>query len=102
MSLPPGDYVRIRVADTGMGMDEATRAKATEPFFTTKSRRLGTGLGLSVVHGIAAQSSGVLRIKSAPNMGTTVDLWLPKSGTGTISAARKADDLRASPGANAL
>jgi signal transduction histidine kinase len=102
MSLPPGDYVCIRVADTGMGMDEATRAKATEPFFTTKSPGLGTGLGLSVVHGIASQSSGVLRIKSAPNMGTTVELWLPKSGTWAISAARKGDSLRSSPGANAL
>ena len=60
-------------------MDEATRAKATEPFFTTKGPGMGTGLGLSVVHGIAIQSGGWLRIDSAPNVGTTVELWLPQS-----------------------
>jgi signal transduction histidine kinase len=80
-SLPPGDYVRIKIVDTGVGMDEATRAKATEPFFTTKSPGMGTGLGLSVVHGIAVQSGGLLRVDSAPNAGTTVELWLPQSHT---------------------
>src|SRR6202795_745618 len=85
ISLPPGDYVRIRVADTGVGMDEATRAKAAEPFFTTKNPGLGTGLGLSVVHGIATQSSGMLRINSAPNIGTTVELWLPQAGSRPVS-----------------
>jgi len=102
ISLPPGDYVRIRVVDTGMGMDEATRAKATEPFFTTKTSGLGTGLGLSVVHGIAAQSSGMLRIDSAPNMGTTVELLLPQSSTWPVSAGRREDTLSSSPGVNAL
>ena len=79
LPLSPGDYVRIRIVDTGVGMDEATRAKATEPFFTTKGPGMGTGLGLSVVHGIAIQSGGWLRIDSAPNVGTTVELWLPQS-----------------------
>jgi signal transduction histidine kinase len=102
ISLPPGAYVRIRVVDTGTGMDEATRAKATEPFFTTKTPGLGTGLGLSVVHGIATQSSGMLRINSAPNIGTTVELLLPQSSTWPVSAGRKDDNLRSSPGVNAL
>jgi signal transduction histidine kinase len=83
-------------------MDEATRAKATEPFFTTKTPGLGTGLGLSVVHGIATQSSGMLRINSAPNIGTTVELLLPQSSTWPVSAGRKDDNLRSSPGVNAL
>lgn len=75
--LTAGDYVRIRVTDTGVGMDEATLAKATEPFFTTKGPGKGTGLGLSMVHGLAAQSGGLLRIESTPGVGTTMELWLP-------------------------
>ncbi|WP_407525647.1 response regulator [Methylobacterium oryzisoli] len=75
--LPPGAYVRIRVADTGAGMDDSTLAKATEPFFTTKGPGKGTGLGLSMVQGLMAQSGGALRLSSAPGRGTAVDLWLP-------------------------
>ena len=67
------------IIDNGVGMDEGTLAKATEPFFTTKGPGKGTGLGLSMVHGLAAQSGGLLRIDSAPNVGTTVDLWLPRA-----------------------
>ena len=78
-SLPPGEYVRITVMDTGVGMDEATLAKATEPFFTTKGPGKGTGLGLSMVHGLAAQSGGLLRIHSEPDAGTVVELWLPRA-----------------------
>jgi signal transduction histidine kinase len=101
-SLPPGDYVRIKIVDTGVGMDEATRARATEPFFTTKGPGVGTGLGLSVVHGIAAQSGGLLRIDSAPNLGTTVELWLPQSNTGPVSVGREmVDNRRASAGVSA-
>jgi signal transduction histidine kinase len=100
--LPPGDYVRIKIVDTGVGMDEATRAKATEPFFTTKDPGMGTGLGLSVVHGIAAQSRGLLRIDSAPNIGTSVELWLPQSNTRPESPGRRIYDVRAIPGVNVL
>jgi signal transduction histidine kinase len=80
-SLPPGDYVRVTIVDTGVGMDEVTLAKATEPFFTTKGPGKGTGLGLSMVHGLAAQSGGLLRIRSEPNAGTVVELWLPMART---------------------
>src|ERR1700761_2903306 len=76
-SLPPGEYVRVTIIDTGVGMDQATLAKATEPFFTTKGPGKGTGLGLSMVHGLAAQSGGLLRIISTSGQGTTVELWLP-------------------------
>jgi len=95
LSLPPGNYVRMKIIDTGVGMDEATRTRATEPFFTTKGPGMGTGLGLSVVHGIAAQCGGVLRIDSAPNVGTTVELWLPQSNTRTVSVGRAFDTLGA-------
>jgi C4-dicarboxylate-specific signal transduction histidine kinase/DNA-binding response OmpR family regulator len=76
-SLAPGNYVRIAVTDTGTGMDEATLHRAIEPFFTTKGQGEGTGLGLSMVHGLAAQSGGALKIKSKIGSGTTAELWFP-------------------------
>ncbi|HWJ35403.1 MAG TPA: response regulator [Steroidobacteraceae bacterium] len=88
LPLPAGDYVRIIIVDTGAGMDDATLAKATEPFFTTKGPGKGTGLGLSMVHGLAAQSGGLLRIHSEPNVGTTIELWLPRATTAAVSVAR--------------
>lgn len=77
--LRPGEYVCISVTDTGVGMDEETLAKATEPFFTTKGPGKGTGLGLSMVQGLAVQSGGTLRLSSQHGKGTTVELWLPKA-----------------------
>ncbi|OHC91257.1 MAG: hybrid sensor histidine kinase/response regulator [Sphingomonadales bacterium GWF1_63_6] len=74
-----GHYIRLSVADTGVGMDEATQARAIEPFFSTKGIGKGTGLGLSMAHGLAAQLGGGLTIRSALGEGTTVDLWLPIS-----------------------
>jgi PAS domain S-box-containing protein len=79
MNLPRGEYVRISVADTGVGMSEVTLAKAMEPFFTTKGVGKGTGLGLSMVHGLTAQSGGSMQISSLPGKGTTVSLWLPRA-----------------------
>ncbi|WP_203234491.1 PAS domain-containing protein [Sphingomonas solaris] len=72
----PGRYVRLSVADTGSGMDKATIARATEPFFSTKGIGKGTGLGLSMVHGLASQLGGALTISSRPGLGTNVQLWL--------------------------
>jgi CheY-like chemotaxis protein len=75
--LKPGAYVRISVIDTGSGMDAATLAKAVEPFFTTKEIGRGTGLGLSMVHGLAAQLGGAFVLTSALGEGTRADLYLP-------------------------
>lgn len=75
--LAPGAYLRLAVSDTGSGMDEATMALAIEPFFSTKGIGQGTGLGLSTVHGLAAQLGGALTIESRVGLGTTVELWLP-------------------------
>jgi PAS domain S-box-containing protein len=75
--LPPGQYARLAVTDTGHGMDEATLARATEPFFTTKGIGKGTGLGLSMVDGLTGQSGGKLIVQSVPGSGTTVELWFP-------------------------
>ena len=72
-----GEYVRITVADTGAGMTPEVRARATEPFYSTKPLGKGTGLGLAQVYGIARQSGGTLRIDSAPGEGTQVHLYLP-------------------------
>jgi signal transduction histidine kinase len=77
IGLAPDRYVRIAAIDTGVGMDRATLARATEPFFSTKGVGKGTGLGLSMVHGLAAQSGGTLRLTSEPGAGTSVELWLP-------------------------
>jgi len=95
--LKPGEYVRVGISDSGVGMDEATLAKATDPFFTTKGPGKGTGLGLSMVHGLAAQSGGQLRIESTPNVGTTVELWLPRAKTSAVSLVRSADPTTPSP-----
>jgi signal transduction histidine kinase len=79
VALQPGQYVQVAVRDDGRGMDEATLKRCTEPFFTTKDRGKGTGLGLSSVHGMAVQSGGAIHITSAPEHGTTVNLWFPVS-----------------------
>jgi signal transduction histidine kinase len=75
----PGSYVRIQVIDTGKGMDAATLARASEPFFTTKPPSQGTGLGLAMARGFAQQSGGDFHIESAPGLGTTVSLWFPEA-----------------------
>ncbi|MBJ7410669.1 MAG: response regulator [Phenylobacterium sp.] len=77
--LAPGNYVCISVSDTGEGMDEATRARAVEPFFSTKGLGRGTGLGLSMVHGLVAQCGGGLHISSRVGLGTNVEMFLPVS-----------------------
>jgi signal transduction histidine kinase len=86
LPLPGGDYIALSVSDTGIGMDKATLARATEPFFTTKPAGKGTGLGLAAVHTLALRSRGTLRLISEPAQGTTVELWLPRAAA--VSTAR--------------
>jgi PAS domain S-box-containing protein len=91
--LAPGHYICLSLADTGMGMDDATLARAVEPFFSTKGIGRGTGLGLSMAHGLAAQLGGALKIESRVGAGTTVELWLPISAAPLPDAEPRRDPI---------
>jgi signal transduction histidine kinase/ActR/RegA family two-component response regulator len=78
-TLGPGRYVRVQVRDTGTGMSEELLAKAVDPFFSTKPVGRGTGLGLSMVHGLAVQLGGLFELESEVGAGTTASIWLPAS-----------------------
>ena len=84
--LDPGDYVRLAVIDSGTGMPPEVMARAFEPFFTTKEVGKGSGLGLAQVYGVATQFGGTVRLASAPGVGTTVEVFLPRAQSVSDSA----------------
>jgi PAS domain S-box-containing protein len=99
--LTAGPFVRISVADTGIGMDETTKARIFDPFYTTKLDGQGTGFGLSTVFGIVAQSGGQVQVESAPGEGSTFHVDLPRV-VGRSRAAKPRRDEPLRPGSGAI
>src|SRR5262249_2730417 len=78
--LVPGSYVRLTIRDTGHGIPPEVATRVFEPFFTTKGVGQGTGMGLSVVHGIVTSHGGAIRLQSKPGQGATCEVYLPRLG----------------------
>jgi len=96
--LDPGSYVCIEVSDTGGGIKPEVLTRIFDPFFTTKKRGEGTGLGLSVVHGIVSRMGGAVDINSQPGAGTRVQIWLPVSGKLPVQTVERVAEWPAGEG----
>jgi PAS domain S-box-containing protein len=92
-ALIPGDYVRLAITDTGGGIQPALLDRIFDPFFTTKGVGEGTGLGLSLVHGIVIDLGGAIEVSSAVGRGTRFEIWLPVAGEIAAAAAEPARTL---------
>jgi len=101
-TLQPGSYVRLAVHDGGCGMDGATLARVFEPFFTTKEVGQGTGLGLSLVYAIVADSGGAIDVKSAPGQGSTFTIYLARTDAALAVAETAASPLPRGEGERVL
>jgi signal transduction histidine kinase/DNA-binding response OmpR family regulator len=91
--LKPGPHVKVTVQDTGHGMSETTMAKIFDPYFTTKEKGVGTGLGLAVVHGIVQKHGGGVRVQSELGMGSVFDLYFPAIRREAFTETRIQEEL---------
>jgi CheY-like chemotaxis protein len=91
--LAPGPYVRLTVRDTGTGIEPQVLDRMFDPFFTTKGVGAGTGLGLSLVHGIVADIGGAIDVATAADEGTTFTIWLPVAGSAPPPKPQPASEL---------
>jgi PAS domain S-box-containing protein len=91
--LEPGKYVKLVVGDTGHGMDETTKSRVFDPYFTTKKSGEGTGLGLSTVHGIVKEHGGTIKLYSEVNIGTTFQVFFPLEESGADSSLETIMDI---------
>lgn len=96
-AVPAGDYAVIEVTDEGVGMTREVQARIFEPFFSTKPRDKGSGLGLAMVYGIVSEAGGFIRVRSAPREGTTFTILWPR----TVDLADVNEHGRTAPGARA-
>jgi CheY-like chemotaxis protein len=92
--IPNENFVHVSVIDTGIGMDEKTRARIFDPFFTTKEKGKGTGLGLSVVYGVMREHHGYVHVESVPGKGTGFDLYFPIVRVGGVEVSEKPIEQR--------
>ena len=97
----PGPYVALSIADSGQGMDDATKARMFDPFFTTKPAGEGTGLGLSTAYGFVKQSEGHIDVESAPGRGTTIRVYLPRTAD-PVEHATPARQTALQPGSETI
>jgi PAS domain S-box-containing protein len=101
-NLPAGEYCRLTTRDNGHGMDAITRERIFDPFFTTKGPGAGTGLGLSVVHGIVKSYAGFIEVESSPGQGTLFHVYLPAAVASPPETARPQEELPTGSGEEIL